>query len=292
VIAPRDRRVFFNRTRTSRSIPARLVRERKLHLLPVYALLRTSDLAREGIDNSGSYRFADHVYRARAGGSLGIGRILDAVLLRLRAARAMRSRFMHAKAEIHAAARCHPLDRPFRVLSVPCGIARDLVEAASELLALGTPLMARATFFGIDLDPRPLALSRRLAGGLPSFRFVHGDALEATAYPEDLDVIVSTGLGEFLSDDMLVRFYATCRGALRTGGVLVTSATRRDPVSDFLLSELAELRARYREPDQLFRLLQLAGFTDVSARLDPTGLEILVVARRSPSEPLESGGIR
>ena len=50
---------LHNRTRTSASIPRKLLREGKLHLLPVYALMRTSDLAREGIENSGSYRFAD-----------------------------------------------------------------------------------------------------------------------------------------------------------------------------------------------------------------------------------------
>ena len=57
---------LHNRTRTSESIPRKLLREGKLHLLPIYALMRTSDLAREGIENSGSYRFADHVYRNEA----------------------------------------------------------------------------------------------------------------------------------------------------------------------------------------------------------------------------------
>ena len=59
---------LHNRTRTSTSIPRKLLREGKLHLLPVYALMRTSDLAREGIENSGSFRFADHVYRNEASG--------------------------------------------------------------------------------------------------------------------------------------------------------------------------------------------------------------------------------
>ena len=52
---------LVSRTRVSTSIPGRLLRQGKLHLLPVYALMRTSDLAREGIANSGSDRFADHV---------------------------------------------------------------------------------------------------------------------------------------------------------------------------------------------------------------------------------------
>src|SRR5918993_1459024 len=63
---------LHNRTRTSASIPRKLLRSGKVHLLPVYALMRTSDLAREGIENSGSYRFADHVYRNEASGRFGI----------------------------------------------------------------------------------------------------------------------------------------------------------------------------------------------------------------------------
>src|SRR5688572_29377988 len=93
-----------NYTRESASIPRRLWEEGKLHLIPLYALLRTSDLAREGIENSGSYRFADHIYLGRARGKYGIGRLLDGVLLRLRAARSMRNRYRHSRDMIVAEA--------------------------------------------------------------------------------------------------------------------------------------------------------------------------------------------
>src|SRR5687768_2617935 len=130
-----------NRTRRSESIPRRLVAERKYHLLPVYALLTTSDLAREGIRNSGSFRFADHIYRNEPSGRFGVGRMLDRVLLALRGARSMRSRFFHSRNEILRAvnelsgvAKGIPTGSPARerisVLSVPCGIARDLFDVA------------------------------------------------------------------------------------------------------------------------------------------------------------------
>lgn len=281
---------FFNRTRTSPSIPKRLLREGKPHLLPLYALLRTSDLAREGIENSGSYRFADHLYRARPGGRFGVGTALDALLLRLRSARSMRNRFLHTRGEILEAARRHPAGKPFRVLSVPCGVARELVEAADLLRSRDPELHLRTLWFGLDLDPRPLELSRILAGRRPGFRFLRGDALDPAAYPEELDVIVSTGLGEFMADDPLVRFYSICRDALREGGSFVTSATRRDPLSDYLMRELAELRARYREPDEAVRLLRLAGFTDITTRRDDVGLQTLLVARRARNESIHRTG--
>ncbi|MGH7571600.1 MAG: class I SAM-dependent methyltransferase family protein [Gemmatimonadota bacterium] len=271
---------FFNRTRLSTSIPKRLLRERKVHLLPLYALLRASDLAREGIENSGSYRFADHIYRGRSGGRLGVGKLLDGALLRLRGTRSLRSRFFHARAQILAAGRSRPADEPFRVLSVPCGIARDLVEAAEVLLATDSTLAGRAFFFGIDLDPRPLELSQAMAAGLPGFRFIRADALDPRAYPGELDVILSTGFGEFLGDEHLVRLYAACHGALRKSGTLVTSATRRDRLSDYLMRELAELRIHYRESGEIVRLLRRAGFHHVSTRPDDVGLQTLVTARR------------
>ena len=279
---------LHNRTRTTASIPRKLLREGKLHLLPIYALMRTSDLAREGIENSGSYRFADHVYRNEASGRFGIGRALDAILLRMRGARSMRNRFYHTQNEIVSAARTFADRRStsdesnatFRVLSVPCGIARDLVMAAKRIEMDLPAVYARTTLFGMDLDPSPLDLSRALAGSDDHFFFSRGDALSATSFPGNLDVIVSTGLGEFLDDDQLVRLYKNCHDHLRTGGVFVTSAMQPDRIADYLMRQLAELHTHYRRGDELIRWLYTAGFHEVMTRRDDIGLQTLVVARR------------
>jgi SAM-dependent methyltransferase len=277
---------LHNRTRTSESIPRKLLREGKVHLLPIYALMRTSDLAREGIENSGSYRFADHVYRNEASGRFGVGRALDAILLRMRGARSMRSRFQHTQDEIVAAARAidastTPSDtEPFRVLSIPCGIARDLVLAAQCVARELPVLYERSRFFGVDLDPEPLELSRRLAPRDDHFHFATGDALDIAAFPADLDLIVSTGLGEFLDDETLVRFYRNCHDRLRSGGVFVTSGMQPDRVADYLMRQLAELHTHYRRGDEMVRWLHTAGFHEVSTRQDSVGLQTLVVARK------------
>jgi len=283
---------LHNRTRTSESIPRRLLREGKVHLLPVYAVMRLSDLAREGIENSGSYRFADHIYRNEPSGHLGLGRALDAVLLRMRGARSMRNRFHHTQREIIAAARAlaargvtgAATDAAFRVLSVPCGIARDLALAARQIERELPELYARSTFFGVDLDPTPLRLSRDLThdvtGADDHFVFAIGDALDATTFPSELDVIVSTGLGEFLDDELLVRFYTNCHHHLRAGGTFVTSGMQADRVADYLMRQLAELHAHYRRADEMTRWLHAAGFHEVSTRQDDVGLQTLVVARK------------
>jgi hypothetical protein len=53
-----------------------------------------------------------------------------------------------------------------------------------------------------------------------------------------------------------------------------------DRVADYLMRELAELRARYRDADALRRHLAAAGFTSVEAGPDDVGLQTLVVARK------------
>ena len=280
---------LHNRTRTSESIPRKLLRQGKLHLLPIYAFMRTSDLAREGIENSGSYRFADHVYRNEPSGRFGIGRALDAVLLRMRGARSMRNRFHHTQREILAAARALEsrsatdpvaVTAPFRVLSIPSGIARDLVLAAQAVERELPGVYARSTFFGVDLDPAPVELSRDLAGRDDHYFFNCGDALDATSFPSELDVIISTGLGEFLSDDLLVQFYKNCHDRLRPGGTFVTSSMQPDRVADYLMRQLAELHTHYRRGDEIMRWLHAAGFYEVSTHQDDVGLQTLVVARR------------
>ncbi|HXG69049.1 MAG TPA: class I SAM-dependent methyltransferase [Gemmatimonadaceae bacterium] len=277
--SPEPTASLANRTRISRSIPRRLLLEGKLHLLPVYALLRTSDLAREGIENSGSFRFADHIYRGEASGRYGVGTLLDSVLLRLRGARSMRSRFFHSQREVLSA--LGKLDgREHTVVSVPSGIARDLFLVAELLRKERPEIYARTRFVGIDADRAPLELSRELTRGHPNFTFIAADALHPASLPKDADVVSSLGFGEFLTDQALAGFYANCHASLRPGGVFITSAMNRDRVSDYLARELAELHTHYRSAARITALLESAGFTAVRTTTDKVGLQTLAVAVR------------
>lgn len=275
-----------NFTRTSASIPRRLLGEGKPHLLPIYGLMLTSDLAREGIRHSGSFRFADHVYRNRPSGRFGVGYLLDAALLRFPAARSLRSRYLHSRDQIVREVERLAADGvpEIRVASVPCGIARELVEAATTLASADKGLDQRVWFYGIDADREPLDLSRKLAGARERFTFIQGDAFESAPYPAPVDVIVSTGLGDFLGDADASRFYSTCLHALRPGGLLVTSAQMRQPLADYLMRELAELRLWYRGAAAITAILERVGFAGVATRPDRTGYQTLVTARRPSAQ--------
>jgi SAM-dependent methyltransferase len=278
-----ERMPLPNVTRRSPSIPRRLLREGKPHLVPIYGLMLTSDLAREGIRHSASFRFADHVYRNQPSGRFGVGYLLDAALLQMPAARSLRSRYIHSRDQIVAEVRrvASKDAREIRVISVPCGIARELVEAAALLESNSAALGERVRYYGIDLDPEPLQLSRELARGHLHFTFIQGDAFDSAAYPKAADVIVSTGLVDFLGDADATRFYATCLHVLRPGGLLVTSGQQPQRFADYLMRELAELRPYYRSAEQITRVARSAGFVDVVARPDHVGYQTLVTARKA-----------
>jgi len=263
-----------NRTRYSSSIPARLLRE-KFYLLPLYYLVRLSDLAREGIENSGSYHFADHIYAGRASGRWGVGTLVDRLLLSLPASRSFHNRYLHSRDRIVDYVRTTQ-PRECRILSAPCGLPRDLVEAAHVLRD------APIRFYCLDIDPAALDEARRMTAshGLRGFEFIRGDAFDAGAWPREMDIVTSSGFAEFLEDEELIRFYTLCHGALRNGGTLVTSATVRNRLSDYMMTNLAELLTHYREEAALSRIFSRTPFGEVEMRRDAVGYQVLMAAVR------------
>lgn len=276
---------YHNRTRVSPSIPRRLARDGKWALLPLYALLRTSDLAREGMENSGSWRFADHIYRRRQSGRFLVGTVLDAVLLALPSARSFRLRYLFIRREVERRVLALGAEkgRPISILSVPCGIPRDLAEAAAALRARGELRDDAVRFAGLDLDPDALATGRELLRGLgvaDLFELVEADAFDPSGWPGPVDIVTSTGFGEFLEEDAIVRFLKLCHEAIVPGGVLLTTAVGYHRLSDYLLRELGEIRVHYRSAAELGGLLREAGFDRVRTATDRRGLQAFAVAAK------------
>jgi len=279
---------LHNRTRRSASIPRSLLRRGRVLEVPLYYLLRASDLAREGLDRSGSHRFADHIYRGMPSGRGAFGRWLDARLLALPATQAFRFRYSAVRDALteFLLDRLAGADEPavIDVLSVPCGIPRELADAAAAVRTQGGEgigRLDRVVFHGLDLDPEVLDEARAFAAarGLRGFETHLGDALERASYPAAADFIGCTGLGDFLDDGALARLYAVLFDVLRPGGVLVTSGMERRRGADYLL-RLAEIRTRYRSAAELVRLVERLPFREVTARRDGTGIQTVVTARR------------
>ena len=273
---------FYNRTRTSASLPRTLLRRGRLLALPLYGALRRSDLAREGLDHSGSYRFADHIYRSQPSGRGAFGRWLDARLLALPAVRSFRNRYVAARDALAGFLReradgAAPLD----VLSAPCGIPRELADGYAAFVAAGGTARATVTFHGLDLDPEALAAAAAFAAGRGLRPFVthQGDVFDRDRYPAGVDFITCTGLAEFLDDARLAELYRIFHERLRPGGMLVTSGMLGRPLSDYLL-ELAEITIHHRSPADLRRLAAPLPFTHIETRMDDVGLQAIMIARR------------
>jgi len=273
---------FFNRTRSIPSVPRQLLADGRAYLIPLYYLLLSSDLGREAVAGSGSFRFADHLYRREPSGRWGFGRAIDRILMQFPSSCSFRSRYVHARDAIGEYLAGHRADDHLSILSVPCGIARELVEAARELRATDASTYGRTQWTGVDLDPEPLELTERLVAehGLCRFDLLCRDAFGPQGLPSGQSLITSTGFGEFLSDDELTRFYGSCRAALQQGGWFVTSGMNRHPLSDYLLRALADVRVHYRGPEELMSVLKATGFVPIRVSSDRYGLQTLVVAKR------------
>ncbi len=270
---------LYNRTRTSRSIPLGLLKRGRMLELPLYYLLRQSDLAREGFENSGSYRFADHIYRNVPSGKNRFGRRLDARLLALPAVRSFRNRFLAARDQLASFLQQHS-GEALHVLSVPCGIPRELAEGAAIARRQSCDL-GRVVFHGLDLDSEVLVKATRFAleRDLHNFRPHYGDALASSSYPSAIHFATSTGLADFLDDDKLLVFYKRVFEVLVSGGTFVSSGMQRRRFSEYLC-KLAELRVQYHNGETMERLARAAGFREVSVHYDDLGIQCILVARK------------
>jgi len=256
---------FHNKTRQASSIPAKLIRERKWHLLPVYYLMLTSELAREGIKHSGSYRFADHIYANKPKGKFLVGKLLDALLLKLPSARSLRLRYIFAKKEIQNFLSSVRHDDPIDILVVPSGLARELFEVADELRQQAHPLHQRIRWHGIDLDEGLVTIlnEKKKRHGHP-MEFRIGDAFSMDSYRnQKFDMIISMGLTEFLGDEQTVDFYKIARRHLKESGIFFTSGLASHRFSEYLMTNLAELHAHYRSREKIEALAKKAGFENI-----------------------------
>src|SRR4029453_7628623 len=150
---------------------------------------------------------------------------LDWLLLQLPSSRSFRGRYVHARDAIVEFVRARPPAQRVAILSVPCGIARELVDAATLLRGDGED-EARTRWVGVDLDKEALEATARLVAerGVGPFHLTRADVFDPRGLPPGMSVVTSTGLGEFLTDEQLLDFYRRCHAALEPGGWFVTSA--------------------------------------------------------------------
>lgn len=274
-----------NFTRRSKSLTKKFIREGRIHFIPLYWFLRLSDFAREGMDHSGSFRFADHLYRGVPSGRGPIGRWLDAILLKLPSSRSMRQRCFESRDAMLNMFAVHRAERPaepFRVLTVPCGLPRDVRDFVARIAAEDPATAKQISYTGMDLDPAVIEAAQEFLKGssVATPKLSVGNALERADYPDEaFHFIASTGLGEFLNDADLARFYQNVFETLAPGGTFFTSAANAGRATKPLL-EAMELRANYRASEDLQKILALQPWASLEITHDSTGLQTFVRGRK------------
>lgn len=275
---------YYNKTRKSKSIPKRLLKEGRVHLIPVYYLLLTSNLAKEGIINGGSYKFADHIYEGKAKGKYLFGTLLDWIFLRLKSSKSFRFRYISCKKEIMNLIESNRYNKKnLHILSVPSGYAREIFEIADELKSNNHKKYAYVNWHLLDLDKKLISeIKEKFNKNDHNLRYWSWDALNYKIFTKmgKFDLIMSTGFVDFLSDEQAVKFYRLIYKTLKSKGKFVTSGMKRHRLSDYLLRNIAELHTFYRTEEQLKNLASNAGFKSMRTYQEPNKILTMLVAEK------------
>lgn len=202
----------------------------------------------------GAARVMEQLYGNQPAGAGRLGPLIDAAVHASPGARAVRHRLLMTIAAGRALA-------PQRLLSVPCGGARDaaaigapetvLVDPDETARALATAACPTATVVAGTLDQLPLGI---------------------------FDVVLFVGLAEYLDERTLQTGLVALRERLAPGGALIATTTAEHPGLATMRRQLG-WDTRGRSPEDLVRALTGAGFRVESRRCDPLGIQWLLVAR-------------
>ena len=273
---------FYNKTRVSKSIPRTLFKNKKFHLIPVYYLFMTSYLGKEGILNGGSYKFADHIYVGKPKGKYIIGYIVDFILLRLKSARSFKFRYHSAKEEIDSFIKDINKKKIIHIAAIPSGYAREIIETAEKLKAEKNSKYKKIEWHLLDLDKKLLEEVKKRNEGNHRINYWQGDALSKNSYKniKKLDMAVSMGFTEFLTDIQTLKFFKRVNEQLNKGGIFITSGMIAHKLSEYLLKNVAELKTSYRSKENLIKLAQKAGFKLQKVYQDKNMIQTIVVLEK------------
>lgn len=270
---------YYNKTRISPSIPKKLISQGKWYLLPLYYVLSTSFLAKEGIENSGSYRFADHVYAQSPRGRFLIGWIIDNFLLRLPSAIAMRFRYIKVKEELKKIIKNSP-DQEIHIFYVPTGLGREFFEIDQEM-GPNLEFPKKIHLHGLDLDEELIRnMKEKSKNTHMNISFNQGDAFHKRNYEQKYDMVISTGFVDFLEKDEARVFFDYVYATLKPEGIFLTSGMLPHRLSEYLMKQFAELKTSYRSKEDLILLAEEAGFSSHQIEHDKHKLQTVIITKK------------
>ncbi|HYT89676.1 MAG TPA: class I SAM-dependent methyltransferase [Gemmataceae bacterium] len=223
-----------------------------------YALLLLSETGRLLAREKYSAFAIDRIYANTPAGLGWLGRRLDRYVLDLPVHRAVRDRFAFVTRHLRAILQAElTAGATVRVLSVPCGLARDLCTVYA---GLSPALRRRVEFYGLDLDyeGRVLAETRRRTdtAGVPILLVQANALLDHTwswlrTEAGPLSVINCIGLAPWLTPEELAALLQRFATHLRSGGHLLLDRFNRGRHSK--LGADAEIHAHYHT-EEIYRV--------------------------------------
>lgn len=255
-----------------------------------YFPLLLSDYGREILRRKYDAIATDRAYENRPSGLVGpLGRAVDALVLGFPLHEGLRQRLRLVVVALEAEVRRAGAEGhgEVRVLSAPCGLARDLVTLATRLRRDDPALAARLRLLGVDLDETgeviPLASSRAAAAGVP-VSLHRADLFDAAGLErllgstERYHVVNCIGLTAWLDLPDVARLARHFRERLLVeGGALIVDNFAVHPHSH--LGKDLEMNTRYHDSEAFARTLQASGFHVESATPTQNGVNSVYVAR-------------
>ena len=253
------------------------------HLLRLFL----SDCGQDLIQRKYDAFTTDRAYENRASGRFLVGKLVDWLVQRQALHEALRQRLQIVVPElVRLAAEFENQGKaPVRVVSGPCGLARDLILTAKMIREKG-PLSGRIEFWGVDLDFSGEALpeaSRRAKDAAVELQLMKADLLDPASLVEafagkPVHVFNCIGLTPWLDLDDVDRLFSTARSLLEPGGAMIVDMFHTSPQSrsgaDF------EIATYYHPDDDFEETLRRAGF-DIERRQETANrINVVYTARK------------
>ena len=273
------------------ALARRWLRQGKVWLLP----LLLSDYGRDIVARKYDAFSTDRAYANRPSGRLGpLGTLLDWIVLRQDNHAGLRQRLELVVDELvlAVASAWATGAESVRVVSAPCGLARDLRRAWDQL---GRPA-GRLELLGLDLDASgevlPAAGRLAAAANVP-LRTARCDLLAEGDLARLLggrpaDVFNCIGLTPWLDRPDLDRLLRTLNGAVADDGVLLLDRFCAPRVERFARD--LEIHTRYHSQADMLVALADAGFRVEAWRRTSNGISVVYRCRKVADAARRAGG--
>jgi SAM-dependent methyltransferase len=167
-----------------------------------------------------------------------------------------------------------------RLLSIGSGSARPVLETVASLEGT-TPLETML----LDQDPEAIRFSKELARGfnLNHTTWVTGEFFRLKQHCQNFrpDVIELVGLLDYLDHRKAALFLKMVFRVLSPGGILITGNIAPNLERPYVEKGVNWPPMVYREEQELFLLLEEAGFSKIRIQREPLGIHMVAVVHKA-----------